>query len=214
MSKAKKASREYTMNHPELSLRQKMNRIYKDISGFEIPKSEEQIIKKSQGSPVYGEITLTSLDKLFDFLKLKASDVLFDLGSGVGKVVIHTASVTPVKKAVGVELSKARHDDALAAYQNALEYFPQIKGRCQFLCGDLMEADLKQATVIYTCSTAFSIKFMNQIARMLTKYTHPFRLITLQELPVERAFRRTDTIKLDMSWVRQTPVHIYERNLD
>lgn len=199
------------MHDAQLSQRQIMNRIYKDISGFEIPKKDEQHVKQSAGSPVYGEITMSSIDKLIDHLRMGPKDVFFDLGSGVGKVVIQVAANSKVKKAVGIELSKTRHRDALTAYKNALEYLPKINKRCEFICGDLLDANLKAATVIYTCSTAFSQKFMVEVAKMLLKYKHPFLLITLQDLPRLKGFRELEGMKLNMSWMRNTSVHFYER---
>lgn len=198
----------------QLSQRQIMNRIYKDISGFEIPKNDEKHVKNSAGSPVYGEITIASIDKLIDHLKLSSKDVFFDLGSGVGKVVIQVAANSKVKKAVGIELSKTRHKDACIAFKKAVEYLPQIQKRCEFICDDLLEADLKAATVIYTCSTAFSQKFMVQVAKMLLKYKHPFLLVSLQDLPIIKGFKQLDTLKLNMSWMRNTPVHFYKRCAD
>lgn len=200
------------MAPPQLSPRQIMNRIYKDICGFEIPKADEKAIKQSKGSPTYGEINHQALVKLLDYLKLTSDDVLYDLGSGVGKVVLQTALLTPVKKAVGVELSTNRHQDAELALANARSFAKDIDQRCLFTNADLMSVDLTAATVVYTCSTAFSAGFMNQVTKRLGEFSHNFRLISLQDLPNERHFILIDKLRLDMSWIRNTPVYIYRRS--
>jgi SAM-dependent methyltransferase len=197
----------------ELSHRQIMNRIYKDISGFEIPKNDTALIRQSKGSPIYGEINHQALNKLIDYLALTENDVFYDLGSGVGKVVLHVAMCSPVKKAVGVELSLARFHDARNALTRALDFMPELKKRVDFVHDDLQNVDLKKASVIYSCSTAFSQKFMNLLVKNLAIYKHNFRLLSLQELPEQKHFKLINTIPLDMSWMRHCPVHIYERQL-
>jgi len=195
----------------QLTLRQIMNRIYKDLGGFEIPREDELAVRKSKGSPVYGEINLQALNILLDYLKLKEKDIFFDLGSGVGKVIMQTALRTPVGRALGVELSSARFEEAIVALKRATTFEPHITKRLKFINADLMTTDLSKATVIYTCSTAFSQAFMNKLTGRLAELTHPYRLVSLQELPETSAFKLLDTLKLDMSWTRKTPVHIYQR---
>jgi ribosomal protein L16/L10AE len=195
----------------DLSTRQIMNRIYKDICGFKIPKIDEKNVRESKGSPVYGEITHQSVNKLLDYLNLGTKDIFFDLGSGVGKVVLQTALITPIKKAIGIELSEVRHKDAISALEKAMQWVPDIYHKCEFRNADLMTQDLSQATVIYSCSTAFSLGFMKKITKRLAEYTHKFRVITLQDLPDERYFTLIDKIRLDMSWIRSTQVFIYKR---
>ncbi len=195
----------------QLSTRQIMNRVYKDLCGFEIPKSDAQAIKKSKGSPVYGEIKHAALAKLLDYLSLKEKDVFYDFGSGVGKVVIQAALSTPVKKAIGVELSKTRHLEAQTALARAAAFDPSLKNKVILRNEDIMKVDISDATVIYSCSTAFSVKFMKELCQRLAQFRHHFRLVSLQELPEEKDFELLDTLKLDMSWLRSTPVHIYKR---
>ncbi len=195
-----------------LSLRQMMNRIYKDLDdGFDIPREDAQKIKSSKGSAVYGEINQQALSILLDYLKLKPKDTFYDLGSGVGKVIIQTGLSTNVGKAFGIELSLARYQEALLALEKAHEFSPTLNARLNFLNEDLLLTDLTKASVIYTCSTAFSQAFMNRLVERLSQFKHPFRLISLQDLPETKNFKLRDILKLDMSWIRKTPVHIYER---
>lgn len=195
----------------QLSLRQIMNRAYKDLCGFEIPKTDSLTIKKSKGSPVYGEIKQAALDKLLSYLNLSTKDVFYDLGSGVGKVIMQTALSTPAKKIVGVELSHSRHHEAEIALSRLIAHDPSLKTKVMLLNKDLMTVDLSDATVIYSCSTAFSIKFMAEIVKRLLTFPQTFRLVSLQELPEENDFELEDILRLDMSWLRSTPVHIYKR---
>ena len=196
----------------KLTLRQIMNRIYKDLGGFEIPREDEQAVRKSKGSPIYGEINQQALNILLSYLKLGPKDIFFDLGSGVGKVIMQTVLSTPVGRAMGVELSSARFEEALTALKRAQDFEPLVPKRLKFLNEDLLTTDLSKATVIYTCSTAFSQAFMNKLTARLAEYRQPFRLVSLQELPERSEFKHLETLKLDMSWTRKSPVHIYKRS--
>ena len=196
----------------QLSQKQIFNRIFKDLSGgFSIPKEEEAFIRQNKGNPLYGEITFASMDKLLKKFKFKDDDYFYDLGSGVGKFIIYASLNSNIKKAVGVELSKSRHEEASTAFNRALEYFPNLKGKCDFLNEDILNANIKKHAVIYTCSTAFSVKFMKEIIDKLSSIKNSFFLISLQELPKNNVFKLDEIMKLDMTWVRKTPVYIYKK---
>ncbi len=195
-----------------LTTRQKLNHIFKDISGFDIPKEDEKAVRESKGSPIYGEINHQALSKLLTHLKAGERDILYDLGSGVGKVVIHALLASKIKKAYGVELSEARHNEALQARTRAQEFDNSIAKRCVLLNDDLLNITPSDATIIYTCSTAFSKIFMKKLVIHLSALRNPFALVTLQELPETSHFILQDKLKLDMSWTRQTAVHIYRKS--
>lgn len=195
----------------QLSQKQIFNRIFKDLSGFSIPKNEETLIKQSKGDPLYGEITLASMDKILKKFNLKEDDNFYDLGSGVGKFIIYASVNSNLKKAIGIELSSSRHDEANIALKRALEFFPQIKNKCKFLNQDILTATIQKPAVIYTCSTAFSNKFMKELIAKLALIKNSFYLVSLQELPKNSVFVLDEIMKLDMTWVRKTPVHIYKK---
>lgn len=201
------------MSHKQLTFRQMMNRIYKNICGYEIDKSDEKLIRKFKGSPIYGEITQKSVEMLYEYLSINKDDVLYDLGSGVGKVVLQVAIKTPIKKAIGIEISKERYDGSLQALSNAKNFFNSIDKKVKFINDSLLNIDLKNASIIYTCSTAFSQGFMKEMTNYLGLYKHPFRLVSLQELPDNKLFKLEEVLKLDMSWIKKTSVHVYQRLL-
>lgn len=199
------------MSTEQLSLRQTMNRIYKDLEGFKIPKEDEKTVRISKGSPIYGEINQQALNYLLDYLKLGPHDIFYDLGSGVGKVVMQTALRTSVHKAFGIELSSARYQEAQVALERARQLDSQLNTRIKFMNEDLLHTNLSKASVIYTCSTAFSQEFMKRVTHRLAQFKQPFRLVSLQDLPKSPDFELIDILKLDMSWVRKASVHVYRR---
>src|SRR5205823_2256234 len=93
---------------------------YQDENGFSICGDEREYIEKCGGNPTYGEILSPSLAQLIQKLALTKNDVLFDLGSGAGKVCIQVALSSPAK-AVGIELSATRHALAQKIKQKLIE---------------------------------------------------------------------------------------------
>lgn len=91
-----------------------MNKLYSELSGFNIDTAEEEAIRSRGGAPTYGEITDPSMQALVDTLAIKKGDVFYDLGSGIGKLVTYMYMATDVRKAIGVELAKSRHDKAVS----------------------------------------------------------------------------------------------------
>ncbi len=194
----------------ELSVvRNSLRRLYKDISGYDIPRDEEKAIRERRGSPTYGEINVGSVQKLIDHLQLGTNDVVYDLGSGVGKMVLQVAMTTSVRKCVGIEMAPSRHQGARAALTRARELGLLRARECEFFRGDFMEADLADATVIYTCSTTFSDRLMRRLTLKLSTLSPGLRFITTRHPIVRHGFEEDAELRLDMSWHRRSPVFIY-----
>ena len=82
--------------------------------------------------------TVNAMLKLAD---VKAGDVVYDLGSGDGRIVI--AAARRGARSVGVDIDPQRIDEARRNAKNAgLEY------RARFVNGDLFNADIGEATVV------------------------------------------------------------------
>uniref|UniRef100_A0A0N5C654 Histone-lysine N-methyltransferase, H3 lysine-79 specific n=1 Tax=Strongyloides papillosus TaxID=174720 RepID=A0A0N5C654_STREA len=68
--------------------------------------------KKRQGfyDKVYGKILNRGGQEILKKFSLKTSDTLFDLGSGIGLIILQAATTTDVGKVVGIELVKEVYD--------------------------------------------------------------------------------------------------------
>ncbi len=81
------------------------------------------------------------MDKMFEIAKLTPQDVLYDLGSGDGRVVIAAARAGAT--AVGIEYNPKLVE--LARGRAAKE---GVSAKASFLHGDIFQSDLSKATVI------------------------------------------------------------------
>ena len=123
-------------------------------------------------------------------------------------MVLQTALTVSIRRCVGIELSRTRCATALTVLSRVKKQLQTA--RCEFRCEDFMKADLSDATVIYTCSTAFSTRFMRMMTEKVGDLRKGVLFVTPQELDPHPRFRPTDMLRLDMSWKRRTKIHIYE----
>ncbi len=82
------------------------------------------------------------VDRMLEIAKVSKNDVLYDLGSGDGRIVI-TAAKKYGAKGVGIDLDPERIREAK---DNAAK--AGVGQRVQFISGDLYKADLSNATVV------------------------------------------------------------------
>jgi SAM-dependent methyltransferase len=186
--------------------------LYRHVDGFEIPRPDEKRVWASKGSPTYGEIMPTATLRLLEYLELDGGDVFYDLGSGVGKVVMMAALATGVGRAVGIELSRSRVAKARRVLERAEQRALVPCGRVELRNEDILATSLEDATVIYTCATAFRLEFMLKVMTKVTRLGRPLRFVSTQVLEPRRAFRHEDTLRLDMSWRRRSKVYVYRVN--
>ena len=84
------------------------------------------------------------LDLVFEALDLKEGDVLYDLGSGDGRIIIEAAKRYPIKKAVGVELRDELVKEATERIKRE-----GLEGRVEIVHGDFFRVPIGEATVVY-----------------------------------------------------------------
>ena len=74
---------------------------------------------------------------------LRDGDVVYDLGSGDGRIVLEAARLNPTVRGRGIEI-----DEKLVRESNAVAKAQGLDDRVQFLHQDAFDADLKDATLI------------------------------------------------------------------
>jgi hypothetical protein len=183
--------------------------LYRGVEGWDIPVQETRRIVAARSAETYGEIMPTATARLLDYLGLGRRDVLYDLGCGIGKLVVHAAVSLPLRGSVGIEMSATRSRLAHAAAARAADRGLVRAQACAIRCQDFMRAKLDDATVVYTCSTAFPGALMIRLARKLARLPRPIRFVTLQDLDPHPAFELVDVLQLDMTWRRRAKVHVY-----
>jgi len=183
--------------------------LYDGQNGYDVPLASESLVERRQSSPMYGEILPESTATLLDYLDLNRDDVLFDLGSGVGKFILQAALTHSVRRCVGVELVKPRHLISEDVLETARGLGLLQTEDVEFRCWDFMRTELDQATIIYTCSTAFSQELLQKLAARMADLSPNTLFVSLQDLDETPWFVLEDVLQLDMSWAPARDVHIY-----
>jgi precorrin-6B methylase 2 len=83
------------------------------------------------------------VDAMLKVAKVGKGDVLYDLGSGDGRIPITAAQKYGVARAVGIDINPERIKEANENRRKA-----GVQGRVTFMNADLFEADFNDATVI------------------------------------------------------------------
>jgi cyclopropane fatty-acyl-phospholipid synthase-like methyltransferase len=116
------------------------------------------------------------VDKMLELAELKSGDLVYDIGSGDGRIVIRAARKYGVR-AVGIEmdrllLEKARKDAQAAGVSHLV----------QFRAEDALKADLSPATVV----TLYMLPWFNEKMKPnLKKYLKPGARIVAHDFGIE-----------------------------
>src|SRR5687767_16005571 len=100
-------------------------------------------------------------DAMLQLANVTANDVVYDLGSGDGRIPIIAAQKYGAR-AVGIEI-----DPRLVEISRRIAYEAEVATRVSFQVGDLFEADLSKATVITTYLSGSIMKILEPKLRAL-----------------------------------------------
>jgi cyclopropane fatty-acyl-phospholipid synthase-like methyltransferase len=92
------------------------------------------------------------VDKMLELAEIKKGDVLYDLGSGDGRIVIRAAKKYGIR-AVGIEMDRLLLDKARKDAKSA-----GVSHLVQFRAEDAMKTDLSKATVV----TLYMLPWFNE----------------------------------------------------
>lgn len=184
--------------------------LYQGVSGFiSYQPGEKETGEKKKVYLTYGEILYPSVNKIIDYIDIDENDVFCDLGSGIGKVALQFLLRTPVKKAFGIEYSQARNQMAEKVYAQVKQEFPDLfaNGRtlsCQ--TGNFLEIDIKDTTIIYTCSTCFSEELLSDMGKMIDTLPKIKYVVSMKQIPSKLPFDRI--LEIECTWDK-TKCYVY-----
>jgi cyclopropane fatty-acyl-phospholipid synthase-like methyltransferase len=126
------------------------------------------------------------VDKMLEFAEVKKGDVVYDLGSGDGRIVIRAAKKYGVR-AVGIE-----SDSTLIAKARQAAQAEGVSHMVEFRAEDALKIDLSPATVV----TLYMLPWFNEAMKpSFKKYLKPGARIVAHDFGIE-GWKPDKTIKL------------------
>jgi len=181
----------------------------------------------------YGEMAPASVEAMMAMLNASAQSPIksfFDLGSGIGRIVMHIAVKGYANLSTGVEMNKARHAFAAELAQAALpQGMPHAAGAVgeasnhsvasgvQLLQGDMLGANLTSATVLYMNPACLSCSTKRRLVQKILEECQDLRyILTTYPLPGiagSDAFveLKTESLSPMIGYDWQIPVTLYEK---
>jgi SAM-dependent methyltransferase len=144
----------------------KINQILEELYNFNsYGKYKNKTQFKEEYSSVYGEVTKNSTNAIVNRFKKHFNDdtVFYDIGSGLGKMVLHIALQYNPKKSCGIEFSKERIEGA----NFLLEKYGKNNDKIEFIEGDFLEQNYDDATVVYCDNTMYNSELTTKIVNLL-----------------------------------------------
>lgn len=186
-------------------------RLYTGVSGF----GGAEDFKNG----TYGEMKMEGIEKLlhaFHTIKpihsyAEGKRTFYDLGSGVGQIVIAVAHLVPKIRSVGIEQVPKRHAAAIAALEKV---GVNISSRISFKEGSFLDpavnfSDLCWCFFSNLCASA---ELNSQIAEKLVKEAPVGCIVACSsELPFVSGFKLIDKITIEMSWSKSSIVYLFSR---
>lgn len=148
-------------------IEEKLNNIYKVTHFTHLEYKNKTEIPSNLGHENYGEVTRKGVEMLVEHFKeyFNENTIFYDLGSGMGKMVMHIALKYPVKAAYGIELSKERHAAALMLRKKYAAGSKNIF----FQNRSIQQTTLHNASVVYLDNTSFTDRVCLEIYKKLPK---------------------------------------------
>ena len=114
------------------------------IAGLTAPSSAQQTAPAPLRTPdvIFVPTPQEVVDAMLELAEVTASDVIYDLGSGDGRIPI-TAARTHGARGVGIDIDPQRIKEAMENLKTA-----GVADKVQFLNQDLFETDISEATVV------------------------------------------------------------------
>ena len=146
------------------------------------------------GNSTYGEMSQSGVDEIIKRFPTYFNEdtIFYDLGSGLGKVVLHMGLVVLPYKSIGVEYSTPRFNGSL----HLKDKYALENKNIEFHNVPLQEQDVSNATVVYSDNTVFPIEVCKYIYDHLPKNClYLFKRLGYKEKEIKETIHKEDGIK-------------------
>lgn len=135
-------------------------------------------------------------------LKIKEDDIVFDIGAGDGRFIIHCAENTPVSKCIGIEIDEERGNEALTKIQDL-----NLQSKCQMIIGNALEQDFSSGTAFFLYLIPRGLRIILPYLQSLGK---PIRVVTYMAPFPDLAAKNVVNVSTENHPEARWPLYYYE----
>jgi|UniRef100_A0A6C0IEH2 hypothetical protein len=191
----------------------KFNKLYNGLSGFGLGHSD------GEHNITYGELKDESLPILYEVFSRYAplSNIIgsyrnfYDLGSGVGKVVLGLTALNSSLKGIGIEVVSERVQQANTALQRVRD--SSLKQRIEFLCLSFLDDSIHygKACWLFISNLCFTEDVKQKLTEKLERELNAGAVIVCSKALNSDKFEQVNYITLPMSWSDESKVYVYKK---
>jgi len=184
----------------------------KHSSGFGADSTEENI---DRGNLQYGEVTYGGMERLYEALELRNEDVFYDLGCGVGKLVLYVALRGAAQRSVGLEVGQRR----FLLAENARSSLEELEGKkseakpmtteCRFQLADISRYRYLDPTVAVLTNLCMDMGVQSRTLNCLLRCPSFRRLVSITPLPHTR-LKLVRSVLVSCTWAKVSAWQVYD----
>lgn len=166
----------------------------------------DQALEKDVVS-TYGELLPDSINEILTKLKIHQRDVIYDLGSGTGRVCLQIY-LEKRARCVGIEYIKKRHDTAVKSLEELKAMKKNIR-KLEFYQGNFLKHKWNDATVVYMCNLCFGDDLTKKILAKVKRECKSLRYIVCCKELSETFIEKVMEFNTPSSWDTKTTTYVY-----
>lgn len=203
-----------------------LDNAYKNLSGFSVTSDSKPL---KHVVLTYGELTLEGYKKMMTNIKTKGRN-FYDLGSGIGKVVMYSYLYSNFDKCIGVEYHKDRVTQARTARKRLHRFLSKNKTKRRtskkslqslqsspvLIKGTFLNKkyfDNNKDSVYFISNLCFSNLTNEKLAKYFDKYRGNSKYKTIifssRELPFVTNHKSPQILDIKMSWSDSSTIYKY-----
>lgn len=187
----------------------------KNHTGFGSDITDENI---DPGNLQYGEVTYQGMQPLYSALDLRPGDVFYDLGCGVGKLVLYVALRGDAQRSVGLEVGQRRFLLAEGARCSLDEELDSLKktGKSQpssteykFMLADISRHRYLDPTVAVLTNLCMDMGVQSRTVNCLLRCPSFRRLVSITPLLHSR-LKLVRSVMVSCTWAKVSAWQVYD----
>jgi len=191
-----------------------ISHLYEKYNGYSV-----NISNLEGHSTIYGEVKESSIPILYEIFNKYApiSKIslpyrnFYDLGSGIGKLVIGMCYLNSTLKGTGIEIVPDRVQIANTVLQNIRDI--SVKKRVENLCISMLNDSINYSDACWifvsnlTMSDEHNIELFNKLAKEVKQGC----VIVCSKLTENPSFKLLNNVSLPMTWSSESKVYVYTK---